>query len=107
MNEKKIEAPLLEVKHLKKMFPVKSGILSREKSSIKAVDDVSFSLMPRETLGVVGESGCGKSTMGRSVLRLIEPTSGEIIYKGKDFMKTSGSELRKMRSDMQIIFQDP
>ena len=81
MNEKKIEAPLLEVKHLKKMFPVKSGILSREKSSIKAVDDVSFSLMPRETLGVVGESGCGKSTMGRSVLRLIEPTSGEIIYK--------------------------
>ena len=107
MNEKRIETPLLEVKHLKKMFPVKSGFLSREKSSIKAVDDVSFSLMPKETLGVVGESGCGKSTMGRSVLRLIEPTSGEIIYKGKDFMKTTGNELRKIRSDMQIIFQDP
>ena len=100
MNEKRIETPLLEVKHLKKMFPVKSGFLSREKSSIKAVDDVSFSLMPKETLGVVGESGCGKSTMGRSVLRLIEPTSGEIIYKGKDFMKTTGNELRKIRSDM-------
>ena len=107
MNEKRIETPLLEVKHLKKMFPVKSGFLSREKSSIKAVDDVSFSLMPKETLGVVGESGCGKSTMGRSVLRLIEPTSGEIIYKGKDFMKTTGNELRKISSDMQIIFQDP
>ena len=71
------------------------------------MDDVSFTLNPRETLGVVGESGCGKSTMGRSVLRLIEPTDGEILYKGQDFKKASGQELRRMRAEMQIIFQDP
>lgn len=107
MSENMSQTPLLEVNHLRKLFPAKSGFLSREKTFIKAVDDVSFTLMPRETLGVVGESGCGKSTMGRSVLRLIQPTEGEIIYKGQDFMKASGAELRKMRSDMQIIFQDP
>ena len=107
MNDTMSKDPLLEVNHLKKLFPVKSGLLSREKKFIRAVDDVSFKLMPKETLGVVGESGCGKSTMGRSVLRLIQPTEGEILYKGKDFMKASGAELRKMRSDMQIIFQDP
>ena len=101
------QAPLLEVRNLRKLFPVKSSLFSRKSSPIKAVDDVSFTLMPGETLGVVGESGCGKSTMGRSVLRLIEPTSGEIIYKGKDFTKASGHELRAMRADMQIIFQDP
>lgn len=107
MSENTNQKPLLEVKHLRKLFPAKSSFLSKEKTYIKAVDDVSFTLNPRETLGVVGESGCGKSTMGRSVLRLIEPTDGEIIYKGQDFRKASGAELRKMRGDMQIIFQDP
>ena len=99
MSEHINETPLLEVKHLRKLFPVKQTFRSGEKTFIKAVDDVSFTLNPKETLGVVGESGCGKSTMGRSVLRLIEPTDGEIIYKGQ--------ELRKMRAEMQIIFQDP
>lgn len=107
MNDTVNQQPLLEVKHLKKFFPSKSAFLSKEKTFIKAVDDVSFSLMPKETLGVVGESGCGKSTMGRSVLRLIEPTEGEILYQGRDFRKASGSSLRNMRSEMQIIFQDP
>ena len=107
MSENMSQTPLLEVNHLRKLFPAKSGFLSREKTFIKAVDDVSFTLMPKETLGVVGESGCGKSTMGRLVLRLIQPTSGEILYKGQDFMKMSGAELRKVRSEMQIIFQDP
>lgn len=107
MSEQMKKEPLLEVKHLRKLFPAKSSFLSKEKTFIKAVDDVSFTLMPKETLGVVGESGCGKSTMGRSVLRLIEPTDGEILYKGQDFRKAKGAELRKMRADMQIIFQDP
>lgn len=107
MNELKPGAPLLEVRNLRKLFRARSSFLSRKKVFIKAVDDVSFTLMPGETLGVVGESGCGKSTMGRSVLRLIEPTSGEIIYKGRDFCKASGAELRRLRSEMQIVFQDP
>jgi oligopeptide/dipeptide ABC transporter ATP-binding protein len=107
VSENKNQESLLEVRHLRKLFPAKSSFFAKEKTYIKAVDDVSFTLNPRETLGVVGESGCGKSTMGRSVLRLIEPTSGEIIYKGEDFCKASGAQLRKMRSDMQIIFQDP
>lgn len=104
MNEK---TPLLEVRNLRKLFPGKSSFMKKDKAWIKAVDGVSFKLDAKETLGVVGESGCGKSTMGRSVLRLIEPTEGEILYKGKDFTKASGQELRKMRADMQIIFQDP
>ena len=107
MSEQMNEPPLLEVRHLRKLFPAKSAFGTREKKFIKAVDDVSFTLNPRETLGVVGESGCGKSTMGRSVLRLIEPTDGEILYKGQDFKKASGQELRRMRAEMQIIFQDP
>lgn len=107
MSEANDKTPLLEVKNLRKLFPARSSFFAKEKSWIKAVDDVSFTLNPRETLGVVGESGCGKSTMGRSVLRLIEPTSGQILYKGRDFGKASGQELRKMRADMQIIFQDP
>ena len=107
MSEVNEKTPLLEVRNLRKLFAGKSSFFQKDKSWIKAVDDVSFTLNPKETLGVVGESGCGKSTMGRSVLRLIEPTSGEIFYKGKDFTKPSGQELRKMRADMQIIFQDP
>ena len=107
MSEVNEKTPLLEVRNLRKLFAGKSSFFQKDKSWIKAVDDVSFTLNPKETLGVVGESGCGKSTMGRSVLRLIEATSGEIFYKGKDFTKASGQELRKMRADMQIIFQDP
>ena len=107
MSEVNEKTPLLEVRNLRKLFAGKSSFFQKDKSWIKAVDDVSFTLNPKETLGVVGESGCGKSTMGRSVLRLIEPTSGEIFYTGKDFAKASGQELRKMRADMQIIFQDP
>ena len=81
MSEVNEKTPLLEVRNLRKLFAGKSSFFQKDKSWIKAVDDVSFTLNPKETLGVVGESGCGKSTMGRSVLRLIEPTSGEIFYK--------------------------
>ena len=95
--------PLLEVNNLKKWFPVKGS----RGQFIKAVDDVSFTLDAGKTLGVVGESGCGKSTMGRSVLRLIEPTSGDIRFRGEDFMKVKDHQLRRMRREMQIIFQDP
>ena len=107
MSEVNEKTPLLEVRNLRKLFPGKSSFFQKDKAWIKAVDGVSFTLNAKETLGVVGESGCGKSTMGRSVLRLIEPTSGDIIYRGTDFSKASGAELRKLRSEMQIIFQDP
>lgn len=107
-SEKKISGePILKVTHLKKWFSGKSSPFSGKKTFIKAVDDVSFELNAGETLGVVGESGCGKSTMGRSVLRLLEPTGGEIAFEGKNLMKLKGKELRKIRSKMQIIFQDP
>ena len=91
---------ILEVRNLKKYFKTPRGMLH-------AVDDVSFSIGYGKTLGVVGESGCGKSTTGRSILRLVEPTSGEVIFEGKDITKLSGHEMKKMRKDMQIIFQDP
>jgi len=91
---------LLEVKNLKKYFQVAAGTLH-------AVDDVSFTLEAGRTLGVVGESGCGKTTLGRTILRLIEPTSGEMVFNGKDLRKLNTSELRHMRREMQIIFQDP
>ncbi len=108
MTEKDTREPILEVSHLKKWFPVKSSNpFSKEKTYIKAVDDVSFVLHAGETLGVVGESGCGKSTMGRSVLRLIEPTAGEIKFHGQDLMKLKGKELRAVRQGMQMMFQDP
>ncbi|MCI1966433.1 MAG: dipeptide ABC transporter ATP-binding protein [Oscillospiraceae bacterium] len=107
LEKKTLGEPILKVVHLKKWFGGKSSLFSSKKEYIKAVDDVSFELNAGETLGVVGESGCGKSTMGRSVLRLIEPTAGEITFEGKDLMKLGGKELRKVRSKMQIIFQDP
>lgn len=94
MSEVNEKTPLLEVRNLRKLFAGKSSFFQKDKSWIKAVDDVSFTLNPKETLGVVGESGCGKSTMGRSVLRLIEPTSGEMFYKGKD-SQASGQERGK------------
>ncbi len=98
---------LLEVKNLKKWFPTKSSPFSRKKVFVKAVDGVSFTLHQGETLGVVGESGCGKSTMGRTVLRLLEPTDGQVIFEGKDYTALSTKELRKSRCELQIIFQDP
>lgn len=99
--------PLLEVKNLVKKFPIQGGLFSRTVNHVHAVSDVSFSIPRGETLGLVGESGCGKSTLGRCVLRLLEPTSGSIIFDGTDVTKLSKYELRKMRRRMQIIFQDP
>jgi len=100
-------APLLEVRHLKKYFPVRKGVLARVAAYVKAVDDVSFSIQSGETFGLVGESGCGKTTAGRAVLRLIEPDSGEIRFDGIDLLKLNSEDLRRRRRDMQIIFQDP
>jgi oligopeptide/dipeptide ABC transporter ATP-binding protein len=102
-----LEAPLLEVRNLKKYFPLRRGVLSRVVNYVKAVDDVSFSLKPGETFGLVGESGCGKTTTGRAVLRLIEPDSGQIQFDGEDLLKLDSGALRRKRRDMQIIFQDP
>ena len=99
--------PLLRVKNLKKYFPIRGGLFSREVARVHAVDDVSFDVMPGETLGLVGESGCGKSTTGRSILRLIEPTSGEVWFEQKNVTTLDKRSLRALRKEMQIIFQDP
>jgi oligopeptide transport system ATP-binding protein len=98
---------LLSVSNLRKHFAVKGGVLSRVVDKVHAVDGVSFDIGAGETLGLVGESGCGKSTTGRCILRLIEPSSGEIWFKGADVMKMDATALRSLRRDMQIIFQDP
>lgn len=98
---------LLEVKNLVTQFPIKGGIFNRTVDHFKAVNDVSFTLKKGKTLGLVGESGCGKTTLGRTILRLIEPSSGQIIYKGKDITHIYSEELRLLRRKMQIIFQDP
>ena len=99
--------PLLSVRGLKKHFPIHGGILSRVIDHVHAVDGVSIDVAPGETVGLVGESGCGKSTTGRCIMRLIEPSEGEIWFQGRDVTKLEGEELRAMRRDMQIIFQDP
>ena len=99
--------PLLSIHNLKVYFPVRRGLFQRVVDHVHAVDDISFNVYPGQTLGLVGESGCGKTTTGRAILRLIEPTQGEVIYRGKDFRALTGSELRQMRKHMQIIFQDP
>ena len=101
------ETSLLQVKNLKKYFPIRGGLFSREVARVHAVDDVSFTIEKGETLGLVGESGCGKSTTGRCILRLIEPTAGEVIFDGKDVTALDKRSLRHLRRDMQIIFQDP
>jgi oligopeptide transport system ATP-binding protein len=102
-----LSAPLLSVKNLTKHFPVKKGLFGRTVAQVRAVDDVSFDLLPGETLGLVGESGCGKTTIGRAILRLIEPTSGRVDYQGEDLLALDAKALRRRRRDLQIIFQDP
>ena len=102
-----MSAPLLQVKDLVKHFSIKGGILQREVDRVHAVDGVSFDVAAGETLGLVGESGCGKSTTGRCILRLIEPTSGEVWFEGKNVTSMGRNELQAMCRDMQIIFQDP
>lgn len=101
------QTPHLQVKNLKTYFPITSGLFGKIKGYVKAVDDVSFNIYPGETIGLVGESGCGKTTLGRTILRLIEPTSGEILLEGRDIVRMKKEDLRKLRKDIQIIFQDP
>lgn len=99
--------PLLQVKDLKVYFPIKKGLFARTTDYVKAVDGVSFDIYPGETIGLVGESGCGKTTLGRALLRLMEPTEGSILFGGRDISRISAEELRKSRRDFQMIFQDP
>lgn len=107
MRSHRKEVPLLEVRGLKKYYPVKKGWLGRESGAVRAVDGLDFHVFPGETLGVVGESGCGKSTMGQLVTRLQEPTEGEIIFEGRDLAALSEGEMRRVRRDLQFVFQDP
>jgi oligopeptide transport system ATP-binding protein len=99
--------PLLAVRGLKKHFPIKRGLWSRTVGQVKAVDGVTFDILPGEVLGLVGESGCGKTTTGRCILRLIEPTDGDVEFEGQDVLALDRGGLRKLRREMQIIFQDP
>jgi oligopeptide/dipeptide ABC transporter ATP-binding protein len=99
--------PIMSVKNLKKYFPITSGFFGKKIGDIRAVDDVSFDIYPKEILGIVGESGCGKSTLGRTILRLIEPTEGEVSFDGKDVCKIEKKELKNFRKEAQMIYQDP
>ena len=98
---------LIEVKNLVKWFPIKSSFFKRTIGNVRAVDGISFHIKRGQTMGLVGESGCGKSTAGRTILRLIEKTSGEVLFDGQDIFKMSREELRRLRPRIQIIFQDP
>jgi len=100
-------SPLVEVRNLVKHFPITGGVFLREIAAVKAVDGVSFVIQPGETLGLVGESGCGKSTLGRLILRLEEPTSGDILFQGESILGYDSGKMRRLRKGMQIIFQDP
>ncbi len=102
-----VSAPLLEVRDLKKYFPVRKGLFKRTVANVRAVDGVSFDLFAGETLCIVGESGCGKSTVGRVILRLIDPSGGSIRFKGQDITTLSRAEMRNKRQELQIVFQDP
>jgi peptide/nickel transport system ATP-binding protein/oligopeptide transport system ATP-binding protein len=106
-NEQSQAENIVEVDNLVKYFPVRAGLLQRVVNHVKAVDDVSFVVKKGETLGMVGESGCGKTTIGRSMLRLVEPTSGAVRYEGRDVLQLRGKDLKDVRRHMQIIFQDP
>ena len=99
--------PLLAVEHLKMFFPVRRGVLQRRVGWVRAVDDVSFTIGTGETLGLVGESGCGKTTAGRAILQLYKPTGGSVLFEGRDLTKLGADELRRLRRRMQMVFQDP
>jgi oligopeptide/dipeptide ABC transporter ATP-binding protein len=99
--------PLVEVRDVEKRFPIGAGLFGRARASVRAVDGVSLAIAPGETLGLVGESGCGKSTLGRLMLRLLEPTGGDVLFEGRSLLAVGAAELRKMRRRMQIVFQDP
>lgn len=105
--EKQSDKPLIEIKQLKKYYPIKKGIISRTVGHVKAVDGLNFAIYPGETLALVGESGCGKSSTGRTIVKLEEPTDGQIFFHGNDLSTFKGSDLRKIRLNLQIIFQDP
>lgn len=98
---------IIEVNNLKKYFPIKSGVFSKQKGEVKAVDDISFKIKRGTTMGLVGESGCGKTTVGRTILRLVDKTDGEVLFHGDDIFEMDGKQLRDLRTKMQIIFQDP
>jgi oligopeptide transport system ATP-binding protein len=98
---------LLEIENLKKYFPIKKGFLNKIVGHVKAIDDISFKVYKGETFGLVGESGCGKSTTGQSILRLIEPTDGKVVFQGENLTEINRTKMRKKRKDLQIIFQDP
>jgi peptide/nickel transport system ATP-binding protein len=102
-----VSAALLEVRNLRKLFPIRGGLLNRVVGNVQAVQDATFTLGRGEIVGLVGESGSGKSTLGRSILRLTEPTSGEVLFDGRDVLALRGHEMRRMRREMQIVFQDP
>jgi len=106
-TERRPVAPMIEVLGLRKYFPIRTGVFSRVQGYVKAVDGVSFSILPGETYGLVGESGCGKSTIGHTMLKMLEPTEGKVLYKGRDVFSMGKQELRNLRREMQLVFQDP
>jgi peptide/nickel transport system ATP-binding protein len=101
------DGPLVEVRSLKKYFPIRKGLLQREVAQVHAVDDVTFAVHEGQTLGLVGESGCGKSTLGRTIVRLLEPTAGEVVFEGRDISTLGARAMRPLRRQMQMVFQDP